>query len=269
MPISLRRLGDPRSGRRRRAAALPISSATSASVVADGVSVGRPVDGVRSVHGLRTEGGGRVLHQGDVVAELRRQSRPVTSMQVLAIMPTRITWLMPNCLSCTSRSVLANPVDPQCSCATMSPGCGWKSWWSVPPHEPLGESLPFLGTDRAGRALDGASSHSPPVPSGGGERSRSCSPDRGQPSRALRKCSSRLTCSAIDWTRGHTLPPSLRKSSRRIDQEQRGCRGMVGHDAVLSRSTPSLTTAQPPGFTYWARPFPNDRVLPAGRRPGC
>src|SRR5439155_4608901 len=40
----------------------------------DGVGVGRSIDGVRGVHRFRAEVGGRVLHQGDVVAELHLAS---------------------------------------------------------------------------------------------------------------------------------------------------------------------------------------------------
>jgi hypothetical protein len=38
------------------------------------VGVGRSIDGVRGVHRFSAQVGGRVLHQGDVVAELHRKA---------------------------------------------------------------------------------------------------------------------------------------------------------------------------------------------------
>ncbi len=61
---------------------------------------------------------------------------------------------MPCCLSCRSRSELANPLDPQCSWMTISPGRGWKASWNDPPQVSLAKgwasdyvrSMGFLGS---------------------------------------------------------------------------------------------------------------------------
>src|SRR6202008_3961018 len=45
-------------------------------------------------------------------------------MQVCAMSPMTMSRWMPCFLSCKSRSVLANPLEHQCSCATISPGAG-------------------------------------------------------------------------------------------------------------------------------------------------
>jgi hypothetical protein len=98
----------------------------------DGVNVGRSVDGVGRVHRLMAEGGGGVPDQRDVISELHAEA--VDSMQVLAIMPNRMISRTPCCSSCRSRSVLAKPLDPQCSWTTTSPGWGWKLSWNVLPQ---------------------------------------------------------------------------------------------------------------------------------------
>ena len=49
---------------------------------------------------------------------------------------------MPCFLSCRSRSVLAKPLEHQCSSATTSPSCGTNSLRISPPHVPYLEDLP-------------------------------------------------------------------------------------------------------------------------------
>src|SRR5271166_2514522 len=78
-------------------------------------------------------------------------------MQVCSIRPTTISRLMPCLLSSTSKSVLAKPLEHQCSWATMSPGCGSKSGCSSPPR-PCGllnrrDVLPRLVVARAVAAM--------------------------------------------------------------------------------------------------------------------
>src|SRR5215475_15596511 len=57
-------------------------------------------------------------------------------MQVCAISPMTMSWWMPCFLSCKSRSVLAKPLEHQCSVATISPGLGSNSERISPPQVP-------------------------------------------------------------------------------------------------------------------------------------
>src|SRR5262249_47382424 len=52
---------------------------------------------------------------------------------------------MPCRLSCTSRSVLAKPLEPQCSRATISPGCGANSLRISPPTSRVRRSCATSG----------------------------------------------------------------------------------------------------------------------------
>src|SRR6516162_317797 len=64
-------------------------------------------------------------------------------MQVCAISPMTMSWWMPCFLSCRSRSVLAKPLEHQCSEATISPGSGTNSARNSPPHVPNSKALVF------------------------------------------------------------------------------------------------------------------------------
>src|SRR5215467_8879191 len=57
-------------------------------------------------------------------------------MQVCAMSPMTMSLSMPCFLSCKSKSVLAKPLEPQCSRATISPGRGSNSRRISPPHVP-------------------------------------------------------------------------------------------------------------------------------------
>src|SRR5215510_1792307 len=62
-------------------------------------------------------------------------------MQVCAISPMTMSRWMPCFLSCKSKSVLAKPLEHQCSCATISPGAGTNSARNSPPHVPYSKLL--------------------------------------------------------------------------------------------------------------------------------
>src|ERR1700677_1891955 len=57
-------------------------------------------------------------------------------MQVCAMSPMTMSWWMPCFLSCRSRSVLAKPLEHQCSVATISPGLGSNPRRMSPPQVP-------------------------------------------------------------------------------------------------------------------------------------
>src|SRR5262249_34868419 len=92
----------------------------------DGTGVVRHVDIERGVHHLIRVIRRCVLHHGDIITELGGIAN-VASMQVCAISPMTISLWMPCFLSCKSKSVLAKPLEHQCSCATISPGAGTNS----------------------------------------------------------------------------------------------------------------------------------------------
>src|SRR5262249_4017086 len=55
--------------------------------------------------------------------------------------PTTMSWWMRWFLSCKSKSVLAKPLEHQCSVATISPGLGSNSGRISPPHVPYSKRL--------------------------------------------------------------------------------------------------------------------------------
>src|SRR5262245_46850387 len=62
-------------------------------------------------------------------------------MQVCAMSPMTISLWMPCFLSYKSKSVLAKPLEHQCSCATIPPGAGTNSARNSPPHVPYSKLL--------------------------------------------------------------------------------------------------------------------------------
>jgi len=82
----------------------------------------------------------RVLHHRDIVAKLSRKtnSRFHTGVRYS---PMTISLSMPCFLNCKSKSVLAKPLELQCSRATMSPGCGSNPRRISPPHAAVLERL--------------------------------------------------------------------------------------------------------------------------------
>src|SRR5262249_28624358 len=57
-------------------------------------------------------------------------------MQVCAMSPMTMSLWMPCFLSCKSKSVLAKPLEHQCSWTTISPGSGANAARNSPPHVP-------------------------------------------------------------------------------------------------------------------------------------
>ena len=64
----------------------------------------------------------RVPYRRDLVAKLGGEAHRGLHTGVLARSPMTMSWWMPRFLSCKSRSVLAKPLEHQCSLATISPG---------------------------------------------------------------------------------------------------------------------------------------------------
>jgi len=103
------------------------------------VGVGRPVDIHRGVHRLGRTSGSPVADERHVVPKLHSNA-PGSLQERVGQETNQDDPLLTVALELMVRSVFGKPLEAQCSVATISPGCAWKSSWKVPPQVSLAKT---------------------------------------------------------------------------------------------------------------------------------
>src|SRR6266481_6248219 len=106
----------------------------------NGAGVVRAIDVESGVHLFIRVIRGRIFYQRDLVAKLSGITNSCLHTRS-AMSPVMMSLWMPCFLSCKSKSVLAKPLEPQCSWATISPGLGSNPGRISPPHVPYSKLL--------------------------------------------------------------------------------------------------------------------------------